>query len=49
MLKNYVIHIRALKQALNHRLVPRKVHKGIQFNQEPSLKPYIDTDTKLRK
>ena len=43
------IHIRALKQALSHGLVLRKVYKGIQFNQEAWLKPYIDTDTKLRK
>ena len=28
----YVIHIRNLKQALNHRLVFKKVHKMIKFN-----------------
>ena len=28
----YVIHIRNLKQALNHGLVLRKVHKVIRFN-----------------
>ena len=32
--KNYVVHIRVLKQALNHRLIQRKVHKLIQFNQK---------------
>ena len=36
---NYVIHIRALKQALNNGLILRKVHKVIQFNQEAWLKP----------
>ena len=30
--KNYVIHIRALKQALNHGLVLKQVHKVIIFN-----------------
>ena len=32
--QKYVIHIRALKQALNHRLVLRKVHRVIQSSQE---------------
>ena len=32
--ENYVVHIRALKQALNHGLILKKVHKVIQFNQE---------------
>ena len=29
--KNYVIHIRALKEALNHGLKSKKVHRIIQF------------------
>ena len=40
--EKYVMHIRVLKQALNHGLVLRKVHRVIQFNQEIWLKPYID-------
>ena len=42
--KNYFIHIRALKQALNHGLILKEVHRVIKFNQEAwlSLKPYID-------
>ena len=44
--ENYVVHIRALKQALDHGL---KVHRVIQFRQEAWLKPYIDLNTKLRK
>ena len=43
------MQIRVLKQALNHGLVFRKVHRVIQFNQEDWLKPYIDMNTKLRK
>ena len=31
--EKYVLHIRALKQALNHGLVLRKVHRVIKFNQ----------------
>ena len=46
--ENYVVHIRALKQALNHGLILKKVHKVIQFNQEAWLKPYINMNTKLR-
>ena len=47
--KNYVIHIKALKQALNHGLKLKKVHKLIQFNQKAWLKPYINMNTELRK
>ena len=47
--ENYVIHIRALKQALNHGLKLTKVRRIIQFDQEAWLKPYIDMNTKLRK
>ena len=47
--QNYVIHKKALKQALNQGLILKKVHRVIQFNQEEWLKPYIDMNTKLRK
>ena len=47
--ENYVVHIRSLKQALNHGLILKKVHRVIQFNQEAWLKPYIDMNTELRK
>ena len=47
--KNYVVHIRSLKQALDHGLILKKVHRVIQFYQEAWLKPYIDTNTELRK
>ena len=32
--KKYVIHIRALKQALNQGLILKRVHRKIQFNQK---------------
>ena len=46
---NYVVHTTSLKQALDHGLTLKKVHRVIQFNQEAWLKKYIDTNTKLRK
>ena len=47
--KNYVVHIRSLKQALNHGLILKKVHRVTQFYQEAWLKPYIDKNTEKRK
>ena len=47
--KNNIIHIRALKQALNCGLRPKKVHRIIQFKQKAWLKVYIDMNTELRK
>ena len=43
-----VVQIRVLKQALDHGLVFKKVHKKITFNQIAWFKPYIDMNTKLR-
>ena len=45
----YVIYIRNLKQALNHGLVLKKLHRIIKFSQNAWLKPYIDMNTDLRK
>ena len=47
--KKYVIHIRTLKQALNHRLKLKKVLRIIRFKQKAWLKIYIDINTELRK
>ena len=47
--KKYVVHIKTLKQASNHRLKLKKIRKIIEFNQEAWLRPYIDMNTELRK
>ena len=44
-----IIHIKSFKQALNHGLKFKKIHRIIEFNQEAWLKPYIDMNTELRK
>ena len=47
--KNHVVHINVLKQALDHGLKLRKVHRVIEFDQEVWLKKYIRFNTELRK
>ena len=47
--KKYAVHIRSLKQALNHGLKLKKVHRIIEFNQEAWLTTYVDMNTELRK
>ena len=46
--KEYVVHIRTLKQPLNHGLMLKKVHTVVQFNEKSWLIPYIEMNTKLR-
>ena len=46
--KRYVIHIRALDQALKHRLVLERIHRAIEFRQSAWMKEYIDFNTRLR-
>ena len=43
--EKYVVHIRGLKQALNHDLKLKKVHRVIKFNQRAWLKPFVDMNT----
>ena len=49
MTRKTVVHIKTLKQALNHGLKLKKVHRVIQFNQKAWMKPHIDMNTKLRR
>ena len=46
--RNYVIHIRALDQALTHGLILECIYRAIEFNQSAWMKPYIDFNTQLR-
>ena len=44
----YVIHIRNLKQELNHGRHFLKNYRVIKFNQNACLKPYIDMNTRKK-
>ena len=46
--KKYVIHIKALKQAINHGLVLERIHRCIEFKQSACMKEYTDFKTRLR-
>ena len=47
--KEYLIRIRNLKEALNHRLDLKKVDRIIKFNQKAWLKLRINMDTEIRR
>ena len=44
---SYVMHLRALKQALDHGLILEKLHRLIEFRKETWLKSYIDINAKF--
>ena len=44
----FVIYIKNLKQALNHRLILKKVHRGIEFIQNGWIKPYTGMNPNLK-
>ena len=46
--KEYVVHIRNLKQALNQRLVLKTVNELVKSNQEAWLQVYIDMNKELK-
>ena len=43
-----MIHIKTLKQALDHGLILERVNRAIEFDQSAWIKPYIDFNTQLR-
>ena len=47
--KGYVVHMKALDQALKHGLKLKKVHRVIEFQQSKWMKAYIMLNTRLRK
>ena len=46
--KKYIVHVKALKQVLDHGLVSERIHRVIQFKQSVWMKEYIDFNTRLR-
>ena len=44
----YVIHIKALAQAIEHRLMLEHIHRVIEFKQSAWMKEYIDFNNRLR-
>ena len=46
--KKYVIHVKALAQAIEHGLVIEHIHRVIEFKQSAWMKEYIDFNTRLR-
>ena len=46
--RKHVIHIKALKQAIDHGLVLERIHRCIEFKQSAWMKEYIDFNTRLR-
>ena len=44
-----MLYIKKFKQALSHRLVLKKVHRVIKFDQQAWLKPCINMSSELRK
>ena len=47
--KGYVVHIKALDQALKHGLKLKKVHRVIEFRQSKWMKAYVMLNTRFRK
>ena len=46
--RKYVVNVKALKQAINHGLVPEKIHRAIEFKQSAWMREYIDFNTRLK-
>lgn len=44
----YIIHLRNLKQCLQHGVVCKKIRRILSFDQSPWLKKYIDLNTNKR-
>ena len=47
--EKYVKQIRNLKQAKNHGLLLRKIHRVIKFSRKAQLKPYVDNEHRSKK
>ena len=47
--EEHVLLIKNLKQTFNPRLIFKKKHRGIKFNQKVWLKPYVDMNREVTK
>ncbi|KAG5666240.1 hypothetical protein PVAND_017621 [Polypedilum vanderplanki] len=45
---NYVVHIKFAAFAIKMGLKLEKIHRALQFNESPWLKPFVDLNTNLR-
>ena len=47
--EKYVVHYKNLQFYLSQGMRLKKVHRAIEFNQEPWMEPYIRMNTEFRK
>ena len=47
--EKYVVRYKNLQFYLNQRLRLKRVHRVLEFDQEPWMEPYIRTNTEFRK
>ena len=47
--ENYVVHYKNLQFYLRQGMRQKKVHRVIEFDQEPWMEPYITMNTEFRK
>ena len=47
--QNYVVHHKNLQFYLKHGMKLKKVHRGLEFEQESWMKEYIAMNTEYRK
>lgn len=45
---NYIVHYVALKQALRHGIILKKINRVLKFRQREFLRPFIEYNTNLR-
>ena len=46
--RRYIVHHESLLCYLKHGLILKKIHRGVSYEEQAYMKPYIDLNTKLR-